>query len=214
MSPQPAGEHYFAATPHSESSTRELTVSIAGRDFRVTTAHGVFSGHGLDKGTEVLLRKVPSLPSSSELEGAGVLVDVGCGWGPLALTLAAERPSAQVYAVDVNTRALELTSANAAANGLPNIQALSEAEAFATLGPNSVDVIWSNPPVRVGKAALHAMWEAWRTRLKPEGVAYLVMGRNLGSDPFLAYLNEHGWDGEKIASSKGFRVLQLRRGAV
>lgn len=213
MSPQPTGEHYFAANPRSEGSTRELTVSLAGRDFRVTTAHGVFSGHGLDKGTEVLLRKVPPLPSVQQLGGAGVFVDVGCGWGPLALTLAAERPSAQVYAVDVNTRALELTRANAATNGLSNIQALSEAEAFTTLETNSVDVIWSNPPVRVGKAALHAMWEAWRTRLKPEGIAYLVMGRNLGSDPFLAYLNEHGWTGEKIASSKGFRVLQLRRSA-
>ncbi|NMW89175.1 class I SAM-dependent methyltransferase [Mobiluncus curtisii] len=213
MSSQPAGEHYFASTPHSEGSVRELTVSLAGRDFRVTTAHGVFSGQGLDKGTAVLLRKVPPLPSSQELGGSGVLVDVGCGWGPLALTLAAERPSAQVYAVDVNARALELTRANATANGLHNIQVLSEADAFAALGPNSVDVIWSNPPVRVGKMALHAMWEAWRTRLKPEGVAYLVMGRNLGSDPFLAYLNEHGWIGEKIASSKGFRVLQLRRSA-
>ena len=213
MSPQPIGEHYFAANPRSEGSTRELTVSIAGRDFRVTTAHGVFSGRGLDKGTEVLLRKVPPLPSVQQLGDAGVFVDVGCGWGPLALTLATERPSAQVYAVDVNTRALELTRANAAANGLSNIQVLSEDDAFATLGTNSVDVIWSNPPVRVGKAALHAMWEAWRTRLKPEGVAYLVMGRNLGSDPFLAYLNDHGWVGEKIASSKGFRVLQLRRSA-
>lgn len=209
--PKSGGEQYFADTPSSDLVTRELSLTFSGYDFRVTTTNGVFSTHGLDKGTEVLLRKVPPLPEPEDANKPQVLVDVGCGWGPLSLVMAATRPEAQVYGVDVNLRAIELTQANATANGLDNVTALSEAAAFETLGPDSVDVIWSNPPVRVGKTALHAMWESWRIRLKPTGVAYVVMGRNLGSDPFLTYLNDHGWEGTKLASSKGFRVLELRR---
>ncbi|EEZ90215.1 methyltransferase small domain protein [Mobiluncus mulieris 28-1] len=203
--PKPEGnEQYFAANPSAAARPRELEVELAGMTFRIHTDSGVFSGDGLDKGTAVLLRKVPKLP-----EG-GVFVDVGCGWGPLSLVMARQRPAARVVAVDVNARALDLTAKNARENGLGNLEVLAETAALAQLADGSVDVIWSNPPVRIGKDALHAMWTAWRVKLRPGGVAYLVMGRNLGADTFAAWARDSGWETERLASSKGFRVLQLR----
>lgn len=202
--PKPEGnEQYFAANPSAAARPQELEVELAGMAFRIHTDSGVFSGDGLDKGTAVLLRKVPELP-----EG-GVFVDVGCGWGPLSLVMARRRPAARVVAVDVNARALDLTAKNARENGLGNLEILAEAAALAELADSSVDVIWSNPPVRIGKDALHAMWTAWRAKLRPGGVAYLVMGRNLGADTFAAWARDSGWETERLASSKGFRVLQL-----
>lgn len=196
-------EQYFAASPSVTAHPRELEVELGGMTFRVHTDTGVFSGAGLDKGTAVLLRKVPDLPET------GVFVDVGCGWGPLSLVMARLRPAAQVIGVDVNERALELTAKNARENNLGNIEVLTEATALARLADGSVDVIWSNPPVRIGKAALHRMWTEWRAKLRPGGVAYLVMGRNLGADTFAVWAQASGWEVEKIASSKGFRVLRL-----
>lgn len=198
-------EQYFSASPTSDAKLHEIAVELGGTLFRVQVGAGVFSGGRLDKGSEVLLRKVPPLPST------GVFVDVGCGWGPLTLVMAHQRPDASVYAVDVNARGRELTSVNATVNGLENVTVLDENEAFTRLTEQSVDVIWSNPPIRIGKDQLHALWCSWLPRLKKNGVAYLVMGKNLGSDSFLQWAISQGWTANKIASSKGFRVLELRR---
>lgn len=199
-----ANEQYFASNPRVAAKPRELEIELSGMLFRVHTAAGVFSGEGLDKGTAVLLRKVPPLPEN------GVFVDVGCGWGPLTLVMARLRPEAQVIGVDVNSRALEFTSRNAQDNHLDNVTVLSESAALADIAPASVDVIWSNPPIRIGKTALHEMWEQWRQKLRPGGVAYVVMGKNLGADTFTIWAQDHGWKAEKIASSKGFRLLELK----
>lgn len=205
MSAKNPSEQYFSTAPSSEAQERELTVDLGSQQFRVRTAAGVFSAHGLDKGTEVLLRKAPELPAS------GVFVDVGCGWGALSLAMARNRPRAHIYAVDVNPRALRLCAENAALNKLENITVLSEEAALARIPNEAVALIWSNPPVRVGKTALHQILESWRSRLQLDGVAYLVVGKNLGADPLVRHLNETGWRAEKIASSKGFRVLRLQR---
>ena len=203
-------QQYFAAQPAGPENARDLEVILGGYPFRIRTAAGVFSADGLDKGTEVLLRKVaPPTAFGDRGEDGGVLVDVGCGWGPLALVLAQACQRAQVFAVDVNERALELCRLNAQVNNLENIEVLDAGAAANRIPAASVDVIWSNPPVRIGKTALHQMWDFWRSRLKPSGTAYLVVGKNLGADPLTRWLNENGWRAEKIASSKGFRILEL-----
>lgn len=198
-----SGEQYFTATPTVSAHPKELQVELAGMPFRVHTASGVFCGSGLDKGTEVLLRKAPQLPAN------GTFVDVGCGWGPLTLVMARLRPQARVIGVDVNTRALELTARNAQDNGLTNVEVFNQSQAFTQIKPQSVDLIWSNPPIRVGKEKLHQIWQAWQQKLHPNGEAYLVMGKNLGADTFTSWARSNGWYAEKIASSKGFRLLHL-----
>lgn len=196
-------EHYFTAEPASPDERRTRTVHLAGRDVTVETAGGVFSPDHLDGGTEVLLRHVPDPPRD------GALLDLGCGWGPVALTLGLLSPGAQVWAVDVNERALDLTRRNAAALDLPGVRAARPEDV-----PDDVRfaAIWSNPPIRVGKETLHAMLRLWLRRLVPGGEAYLVVAKNLGSDSLLRWLaTELGAAAavDRVATDRGFRVLRV-----
>lgn len=202
-------EHYFTASPATPAQEQTLTLDIRGREHRVTTSSGVFSASRLDKGTQVLLDHVPT-PSSE-----GTFLDLGCGWGPIALALADAAPEAQVLAVDVNERSLELTARNAAAAGHNHVRALEAQAALTELreqGP-ALDLIWSNPPVRIGKEALHELLLAWLPLLAPTGEAWLVVGKNLGADSLARWLTEQGYGVERAASSKGFRVLRVHPAA-
>lgn len=204
-SPGPAAPtaHYFSAEPSGPERRRELVVDLAGRRVTVEVASGVFSPGRLDPGTRVLLDAVPAPPAT------GDLVDLGCGWGPVALTMASRSPGATVWAVDVNTRALDLVRANAARLGLVNLRAVTPEDVPTGL---VVDALWSNPPVRVGKAVLHDLMRTWTARLAPAADAHLVVQKNLGADSLHRWLAaELALDIERVASSKGYRVLRVRR---
>lgn len=194
-------EHYFTAAPASPAELRTIDVRLAGRDVRVQTAPGVFSADHLDHATRVLLDHVPAPPPT------GTFLDLGCGWGPLALALALAAPAARVLALDVNERALALTARNAAALGLANVEVARAQDVPAEL---RFDLIWSNPPIRIGKAALHDLLRRWLPRLTPAGRAYLVVGKHLGADSLARWLEtELGAPTRRIASVKGFRVLEV-----
>lgn len=196
-------DHYFTAAPASDGERRPLRVRLAGRDVEVEVARGIFSPGGLDKGTRVLLDEAPPPPPE------GTFLDLGCGWGPVALTLAMLSPAATVHAVDVNERALDLCRRNAASLGLTGVQA-GTAESV----PRDVrfDVIWSNPPIRVGKAVLHDLLRSWLPRLAAGGRAFLVVQKNLGSDSLQRWVeDELGMPCARAASVKGFRILEVRQ---
>lgn len=194
--------HYFE-TPTGPEQRRTIEARFWQTDWTFTTANGVFSGDALDLGTGVLLRSHTPAPASRRL------LDLGCGYGPIAVALASACPDAQVDAVDVNTRALELTRINAAAHGVAGrVHALGPDEA----DPGArYDEIWSNPPIRIGKEALHGLLTTWLGRLADDGVARLVVGRNLGADSLQRWLVEQGWRCERTASAKGFRVFAVTR---
>lgn len=198
----PEPDHYFSGTPAGPDERRTLQVRLAGRDVEVRTASGVFSGGHVDLGTRVLLREVPDPPAE------GHLLDLGCGWGPLALAMALSSPGATVWAVDVNERALLLTRENATALGIANIRTALPQE---VPGDIRFAAIWSNPPIRIGKPALHAVLERWLTRLAPGAEAHLVVQRNLGADSLTGWLDQHlaGLDARKAGSAKGFRVIRV-----
>ena len=196
-------DHYFTAAPASADERRRLRVRLAGREVEVDVAPGIFSPGGLDKGTVVLLDEAPAPPPT------GTFLDLGCGWGPVALTLALRSPGATVWALDVNERALDLTRRNAEALGLPGVRATT---ADGMPGDLRFDLIWSNPPIRVGKAALHDLLHTWLPRLTPSGVAQLVVQRNLGSDSLQRWIGtELEMPCTRLTSSKGFRVLEVRQ---
>jgi 16S rRNA (guanine1207-N2)-methyltransferase len=206
LAPMSTPDHYFTAAPASPAQQRTITVPLAGQTLEVRSAAGIFSPAGVDQGTSVLLRLAPAPP----LEGN--LLDLGCGWGPIALTLALRSPGATVYAVDVNERALDLLRTTAATLGLERIHA-NQPDGI----PEDVlfDAIWSNPPIRVGKAALHDLMLTWLPRLAPGGVAHLVVQKNLGSDSLQRWLSEQ-LDPQEFAvsrftSDRGFRILEVRR---
>ncbi|GAA2686244.1 class I SAM-dependent methyltransferase [Actinoplanes palleronii] len=198
-------EHYFSTDPDTPLRRKDIEFSVAGRDYRLAVANGVFSAGRLDPGTAVLLRKA-GLPGP---ETEGTLLDLGCGYGPIACVLAAEAPLTTVHAIDVNSRARELTVENAATLGLAariRVHAPDEVPADVVF-----DQIWSNPPTHVGKTELRALMARWLPRLAPDGVAWLVINRNLGGDSLHTWLTELDWQVERIASQKGFRVLRVTR---
>jgi 16S rRNA G1207 methylase RsmC len=170
------------------------------RRVRLDSDAGVFSRSALDPGTAVLLAEVPLST------GAGDVLDLGCGYGPIALTLAEHNPGATVWAVDVNTRALELTAGNAARLGVANIRVCTPDEVPA--GTRFV-AVYANPPIRIGKPALHDLLTHWLTRLAPGGVAYLVVARNLGADSLARWLAGEGFGVRRMAAHRGYRVLAV-----
>jgi 16S rRNA (guanine1207-N2)-methyltransferase len=197
--------HYFSADSPDPLQPREIEVTLRGRRARVMTDRGVFSGDRLDPGTAVLLDAVPDPPPS------GTMLDLGCGWGPIALALALAAPGARVLAVDVNPRALALTARNAQALGCA-VETHTPEAVLAVEPDLQLDVIWSNPPIRIGKDALHAMLRTWLPRLAPGGVAHLVVSRNLGADSLQRWIGDDlGLETLRHSSSKGFRVLRLWR---
>jgi 16S rRNA (guanine1207-N2)-methyltransferase len=166
----------------------------------LATDAGVFSPGRLDPGTRLLLDSAPVPPP------AGDLLDLGCGYGPIACVLAARSPGAAVWAVDVNERALELCARNAAAAGLRGVRTVTPGDPSV---PARLAGIWSNPPVRIGKPALHELLGSWLRRLEPSGSAYLVASRNLGADSLHRWLAGQGWPVTRLAARSGYRLLQV-----
>jgi 16S rRNA G1207 methylase RsmC len=194
--------HYFNEDPEVPSARKRIDVSLPDGSFSIETDTGVFSHGRVDSGTKVLLMEAPVLPTS------GHVLDLGCGAGPIAMTMARRSPESSVWAVDVNERARQLTRDNASALSLTNVTVASPDEV-----PDDVafDVIWSNPPIKVGKQELHDLLNRWLARLSPDGYAVLVVNKNLGSDSLAKWLTELGWTVKRISSRQGFRVLTVKR---
>jgi len=197
-----AEDHYFTADPSVAFKRAPVAAHVWGHDLRLTSGSGVFAQGRLDIGTSVLFRET-SPP------GAGRILDLGCGYGVIGLAIATAVPGAVVTGIDVNERAVLLANENAAA--------LSLVDRFTASTPDGVpedatyDEIWSNPPIRIGKQALHDLLLTWLPRLRPGGRAVMVVGKNLGADSLQRWLGEQGYPTERLASAKGFRVLESRR---
>lgn len=199
-----ASEHYFSETPGSEYKLKDIQVIIDGASVTVQTAGGIFSPDHIDQGTAVLLNHLDEAPPG------GNVLDIGCGWGPIALALAKRSPKAIIWAVDVNERSLALTKANAERLGLENIRVCKPENVPADL---TFDGIWSNPPIRVGKDVLHGLMLHWLPRLNIDADAYLVVQKNLGADSLHRWLEAElpsNFSTIRVDSAKSFRVLRVR----
>jgi 16S rRNA G1207 methylase RsmC len=195
-------EHYFSADPSVAFQRAPVAAEVWGHELALVSGSGVFAQGRLDIGTSVLFRE-------TQAPTGGRILDLGCGYGVIGLACAVAAPGATVTAVDVNQRAVLLANENA--------ESLGVAERYTAMVPEQVDPaatydeIWSNPPIRIGKAALHELLLTWLPRLAPGGRAVMVVGKNLGADSLQRWLGEQGFPTERIASAKGFRVLETRR---
>jgi 16S rRNA (guanine1207-N2)-methyltransferase len=192
--------HYFDADPAVASRPGQVELVLPDFRARLQSDRGVFSAGAVDPGTLHLLRAVPAAALT------GNLLDLGCGYGPIACTLAHRSPLATVWAVDVNERALTLTATNAEALGQPNVRVIHPGEAPSDL---TFAGIWSNPPIRIGKAALHELLLSWLPRLEPSGSAWLVVQRHLGADSLATWLGQSGWAVVRVGSKRGYRILKV-----
>lgn len=194
------GEHYFAERPGAASRRRTVDLVLPDLHLRLDTDSGMFSPDRIDPGTRVLLETVPPPPQT------GDLLDLGCGYGPIAITMAKRSPQASVLGVDVNQRAVTFAENNAKTAGLDNVRFTLADEADPEL---RFAAIWSNPPIRIGKAALHDLLLTWLPRLAPGGLAHLVVQKHLGSDSLHKWLAAQGFPTERIASRSAYRVLRV-----
>lgn len=193
---------YFDPQPHVASRRQEVELVLRdlGRTVRLTTDRGVFAADRVDLGTRLLLDHGPPVPAG------GDLLDLGCGYGPIAVALALRSPAARVWAVDVNERAVALCAENAAALGLPpgRLRACTPDQVPAGV---RFAAVWSNPPIRIGGQALHELLAAWLGRLDDGGTAALVVQKHLGADSLAAWLAEQGFDVRRLRAKQGYRIL-------
>jgi 16S rRNA G1207 methylase RsmC len=195
-------DHYFSADPSVPFTREPVEATVWGRRLSLSSGSGVFARGRLDVGTAVLFRE-------TDPPTGGRVLDLGCGYGVIGLAIAVAAPTSVVTGVDVNERAVLLANENA--------ERLGVADRYAARTPDAVpedatyDEIWSNPPIRIGKQALHELLLAWLPRLEPGGRAVMVVGKNLGADSLQAWLGDQGGPTTRRASAKGFRVLETRR---
>ena len=196
------GEQYFEATPSVPSRRGKVRLTLPDLTLDLVTDRGVFARDDVDPGTKLLLLEAP------EPAATGHLLDIGCGYGPIALTMATRRPDATVWAVDVNERARELAAENATSLGLTNVRVVAPDDVPADV---RFATIWSNPPIRIGKPALHDLLRAWLPRLGAGGEAVLVVHKHLGSDSLAAWLEQESWSVDRLTSRMGYRILSVTR---
>lgn len=196
-----ANDQYFSASPTASSHRREVTLTLEDVTLQLTTDRGVFSAERVDPGTKVLLAEAPR-PTAAMRR----IADIGCGYGPIALTLARRAPHAEVWAVDPNERARDLCAENAARAGLSNVRVAAPED---VPGDVAFDAIWSNPPIRIGKAALHDLLTQWLGALEPGGRAWLVVQKHLGADSLARWMTDAGWSTRRLASRQAYRVLEV-----
>jgi 16S rRNA (guanine1207-N2)-methyltransferase len=200
---EPTSGHYFDDQPAARSAPRDVELTLPDVSVRLTTDRGVFAADGVDPGTKLLLLEAPLPP------GATTALDLGCGYGAIAVVLALRKPEAMVWAVDPNERARALCLSNAARAGVGDRVRVCTPEAV----PADVtfDVIYSNPPIRIGKAALHEVLQRWLARLSPHGAAYLVVQKHLGADSLARWLTDEGWRVTRLVSRRAYRVFEVAR---
>lgn len=199
-SPGERSKHYFDADPEVASAPHDIELVLPDVYLKLTTDRGVFSGGKVDSGTRYLLRSHPPIS-----DGVSTILDLGCGYGPIGLVAAKRAPQATVWGVDVNSRAIALATRNAEANNISNARFCEAADVPPDI---TFDLLLSNPPIRIGKAALHELMSTWLARVTPGGRAWMVVQKHLGSDSLARWLSAQGWPTTKLASKKGYRILE------
>ncbi len=195
-------EHYFSSDPAAPKKTVSVLIQVGGKEIEIEAASGTFSSSRLDAGTAVLLKQDEHFPKD------GNVLDIGCGWGPIGLSIASVSKSSKVFGIDINQRSIEQSNLNSSNLGLTNYSAMHSRELPSDL---RFSAIWSNPPIRVGKKVLHELMETYIPRLEPGGRAMLVVQKNLGADSFQRWLSSRFPEAEvtRVATDKGYRVISL-----
>jgi len=192
-------DHYYTRDPQSASRPAECEFTYRGIRLTFRTDAGVFSRGEVDTGTQVLLEALPE-------EMHGEILDLGCGWGVIGISIARKWPETRVTMADVNTRALELSRENAKRNRAEVICA--ESDGMEAFRGKTFDAVVTNPPIRAGKQVIYRMFADAAEALKPDGALYLVIRKQQGAESCIRYLQTIYASVEKLDRSGGFWVLK------
>ena len=192
-------DHYYTRVPQSESKPVGCEYTYRGVALTFQTDAGVFSKGEVDTGTRLLLEALPE-------EMSGEILDLGCGWGVIGISIAKKWPGARVTMADVNTRALDLSRENAKRNGAE--VTCVESDGMAELAEKTFDAVVTNPPIRSGKQVIYKMFADAAARLKPGGALYLVIRKQQGAESCMKYLQTIYDTVEKLDKSGGFWVIK------
>jgi len=194
-------DHYYTVNPSSAHDEWKISATILGNDLSFTTDAGVFSRDGLDRGTEVMLEALPEL--------SGRILDLGCGWGAVGVSLGKKYPSLDIVMTDINQRAVDLSVRNLAANHVSNARVV-QGDAFENV-EGLFDAVITNPPIRAGKAVIYGMFDEARNYLVPGGCLYIVIRKQQGAPSALKYLSTIYDSAETIGRGSGFHVIRAIR---
>lgn len=202
--------HYFdSRTPFMDASvlksSPQFSANARGMELRFVTGGGVFSKGTLDAGTQLLLETL-------DLENCDAVCDLGCGWGPLAAFVAASWPEKNVYAVDVNPRAVQLSRWNFELNNLGNTTVWC-GDGLAAVAPAVFDAVVTNPPIRAGNRVLERFFEESVRVLRPGGVLWAVIRTAQGAKTWQKRLAAQFGSCETRAIDHGYRILECRLSA-
>jgi 16S rRNA (guanine1207-N2)-methyltransferase len=195
-------EQYFTKTPESERIDRKFAVVLNGRDFIFTASSSVFSKDHLDTGTELLIKAL-----GADVNGAkGRFLDLGCGYGPIGIFLAAANPASTILMADINERVAELAEGNAASNHIKNASAVRSDGFEAVEG--LFDVIATNPPIRTGKQNVARLMRDSFGHMTSGAKFYAVIGKKQGAESYARIIADIFGNCEIISKKSGFYVFR------
>ncbi len=198
------GDHYYTKDPQSASDIRKLEVMLRQQKLSFFSDSGVFSKGKVDFGTQLLIESIDCLPVNAQI------LDMGCGYGPVGLTLAKEAPQRHVTLVDNNQRAVELTKRNAELNGIHNVT-IKHSYLFDALGQTSFQAILSNPPIRAGKEVVYSLLEQSFHHLSQRGEMWIVIQKKQGAESAFNKLQTIFPQVQEMAKKKGYRIIRAKK---
>ncbi len=197
-------EHYYSKDPKVKSDPKEWSTTLRGKTLRFKTDAGVFSKGEVDFGSR-LLAEAFVMPESE-----GAILDVGCGYGPIGLSIAASFPERSVHMVDVNERALTLAANNAKQNGVVNVE-IYPSDALSAVVAEEFAAILTNPPIRAGKETVFNFYEGAFSKLVVGGVLWVVIQKKQGAPSTIDRLKEIFGNVETIVKSRGYYILRAEK---
>ena len=193
--------YYFDENPTLESNVKEIKFSLYGQNYVYFTDNGVFSKSKIDEGTFIFLKVL--LP----LHLTGRILDLGCGYGPLGLTIAQNSKEARVDLADINSRALALASRSGERLNLNDRVTFLHSDIFEKIeGP--YDSIVVNPPIRAGKVVTFRMYEESKQYLIDGGSLYVVIRRKQGAESALKYIETVFENVSVLHKEKGYWIIK------
>ena len=197
-------EHYYSNKPQTESKPRHFKFTLLGFEFKFETDAGVFSKSEVDFGSRVLIDAF-EMP---EVEGD--VLDVGCGYGPIGLSIAKANPERFVHMMDINSRAVQLAEKNAAVNGVQNVR-IFESDGLENVGNINVAAILTNPPIRAGKEIIFRFYDDSYKKLVKDGELWVVIQKKQGAPSTMSHLEEMFEEVDVVEKKKGYWIIRAKK---